>query len=198
MPDRRKQRYGDADFDWDFRVDTTSATVGWRTRLLGLLHSPYQPVEPELFEEIMNVLNIDFARFTFVDIGSGKGRALLLASRYAFDHLIGIELLPELHRVAGENVAKRFSGGAPNIALICADAAEFIFPQDPLVVFLFHPLPEAGFRRVMNNLEKSLCARRRSLYLIYANPIFESLVRDCPQLRKIRGTHQYAVFSNSP
>lgn len=49
LPDRRRQRYGEADYDWDYRVDTTSATVGWRDRLLGLLHSPYQPTEPALF-----------------------------------------------------------------------------------------------------------------------------------------------------
>jgi hypothetical protein len=46
MPERRRRRYGDVDFDWDYRVDTTSATVGWRNRLLGTFHSPYQPTGP--------------------------------------------------------------------------------------------------------------------------------------------------------
>jgi hypothetical protein len=45
-PERRRRRYGDVDFDWDYRVDTTSATVGWRNRLLGTFHSPYQPTGP--------------------------------------------------------------------------------------------------------------------------------------------------------
>jgi hypothetical protein len=45
-PARRRQRYCDVEYDWDYRVDTTSATVGWRDRLLGLLHTPYQPSEP--------------------------------------------------------------------------------------------------------------------------------------------------------
>src|ERR1700689_1338145 len=52
-PSRRRQRYGDVDYDWDFRVDTTSATVGWRDRLLGHLHSPYQPTEPAPFREML-------------------------------------------------------------------------------------------------------------------------------------------------
>ena len=49
-PERRRQRYGDMEYDWEHRVDTTSGTVGWRTRLLGLFHSPYQPTEPVLFK----------------------------------------------------------------------------------------------------------------------------------------------------
>ena len=39
-PERLRQRYGDADYDWDHRVNTTSAAVGWRDRLLGVFHSP--------------------------------------------------------------------------------------------------------------------------------------------------------------
>src|SRR6266700_2415964 len=62
-PSRRKQRYGDLDYDWEHRVDTTGATVGWRDRLLGMFLSPYQPTEPELFHEMLRGLNIDFRQF---------------------------------------------------------------------------------------------------------------------------------------
>src|SRR5271167_2282557 len=107
-PARRRQRYGDVEYDWDFRVDTTSATVGWRDRLLGHFHSPYQPTEPALFREMLATLmssaKIEFGEFTFIDIGSGKGRALLMAADYPFRRILGIELLPELHRVAKENI----------------------------------------------------------------------------------------------
>src|SRR4051794_39615539 len=73
-PSRQRQRYGDIDYDWDNRVDTTCATIGWRERLLGTLHSPYQPTEATLFHEILASLKIDFCDFTFIDLGSGKGR----------------------------------------------------------------------------------------------------------------------------
>src|ERR1700758_1020470 len=82
-PSRLRSRFGDADSDWDFRVNTTSGAVGWRDRLLGVFHSPYQPTERELFHEMIGVLaqqtNIDFREFTFIDLGSGKGRTLLMA-----------------------------------------------------------------------------------------------------------------------
>src|SRR5581483_11289842 len=82
LPGRRRQRYGDIDFDWEHRVNTTAATVTWRTRLLGMLNSAYQPIPPEQFREMMTALaeylerDKTFSGFTFVDIGSGKGRAL--------------------------------------------------------------------------------------------------------------------------
>src|SRR5580692_8694630 len=99
-PERRRQRYGDADYDWEHRVNTTSAAVGWRDRLLGIFHSPYQPTDPALFHEMLDGLAsqayLDFRGFTFLDFGSGKGRTLLMASDYPFRRIIGVELLPSL------------------------------------------------------------------------------------------------------
>src|SRR5580700_10045789 len=79
-PRRRRQRYGDAEYDWEHRVNTTSAAVGWRDRLLGVFHSPYQPTESILFHQMIGALaeaaGLDFTRFIFIDLGSGKGRTL--------------------------------------------------------------------------------------------------------------------------
>ena len=104
MPERRRQLYGNMEYDWEHRVNTTSGTVGWRARLLGLFHSPYQPTDPALFQEIMASLPIEFEQFAFVDLGSGKGRTLLMASEYPFKRIVGVELIAELHRAAEENI----------------------------------------------------------------------------------------------
>src|SRR5262249_26362384 len=105
-PEARRRRYGDVEYDWDHRVDTTSATVNWRDRLLGHFHSPSQPTDPALFHELLGALDMNFAGFILIDLGSGKGRSLLMASDYPFARIIGLELLPELHRVAQENLRK--------------------------------------------------------------------------------------------
>jgi SAM-dependent methyltransferase len=199
LPERKRRRYGDADYDWQFRVDTTSATVSWRTRLLGLLHSPYQPVEPELFHEIINSLEVDFRQFTFLDIGSGKGRALLLAAEYPFRRVMGIELLPDLNSVAQENI-RRFSSenrASGELEALCSNATDFIFPADPLVIFLFNPLPEGGLKKLIGNLEASLREDSRPAYVIYANPEFEEIFRTHAMLPKIGGTDQYSVFRSA-
>lgn len=196
LPDRKRQRFGDVDFDWEYRVDTTAANVGWRNRFIGLLHSSYQPIEADFFRGLLNELNTDFREFTFIDIGSGKGRALLLAAEYPFRRVLGVELLPELNRIAQENIGKFHSPTRRCFLVdsICGDATQFEFPQEPLVVYLFHPLLETGFRKVIANLQRSLQHTPRPVRVIYANPIFDEVVQNCPELEKIGGTHQYSLF----
>ena len=196
MPDRARQRYGDVEYDWEYRVDTTSANVSWRARFIGLLNSSYQPIEAPLFHDMLRALGIDHRQFTFIDIGSGKGRPLLMAAEYPFRRILGIELLPELHAIAQENV-RRFpeeKKRCNQIEAVQGDASEFVFPLEPLVVFMFHPLPESGFRQVITNLKNSITGAPRSVWLIYANPLYESIVSDSGMFRKVGGTLQYSIF----
>lgn len=198
LPSRRRQRYGDVDFDWDHRVDTTGATVGWRDRLLGTLHSPYQPTEPALFREMIESLPVDLTGFTFIDLGSGKGRTLLMASDYPFKQIIGVELLASLHETAVENIAKYHSGSQKCFQLqaICADATEFVFPNEPTVLYLFNPLPQSGLARVIKNLEQSLQESPRPFFVIYHNPEHEALLANSPLLKRTLKTQSYSVFAS--
>ena len=198
VPWNRRQHYGDADFDWNHRVDTTSATVGWRERLVGVLNSPYQPTEEQLFREMLGSLNLDFRNFVFIDIGSGKGRVLLMASSYPFRGIVGVELLPAFHRVAVQNITKYKNASqlCHKLESICADARNFVFPDEPTVLYLFNPLPAHALVDVLHNLEQSLQTNPRRVYVIYHNPEHEHLFTQCLFLQKIGGTHQYSLFSN--
>jgi SAM-dependent methyltransferase len=197
-PSRRRQRYGDVGYDWDYRVDTTSATVGWRDRLLGLLHSPYQPTEPALFHEMLSSLHLDHREFTFIDLGSGKGRALLMAAEYPFRRILGVELLPQLNRIAQENLRKYKSGKQKsfNLKAACGDACTFVFPPEPTVLYLFNPLPESGLKQVLGNLEQSLDECSRQVYVLYHDPLLEHVLSQSAWLQKIGGTHQYCVYAS--
>jgi SAM-dependent methyltransferase len=198
-PERRRQRYGDMEYDWEHRVNTTSGTVGWQARLLGLFFSPYQPTDPALFREMMANLPIAFDQFTFVDLGSGKGRTLLMASEYPFRKIIGVELLAELHRAAEENIRAYHSATqrCNRIEAVCADACEFIFPDTPMVLYLFNPLPEPGLRRTIRNLEQSLRQSPRQVWIVYHNPAMSGLLEASPAFVKSEGTAQYSLFTHS-
>jgi hypothetical protein len=201
-PARRRQRYGDADYDWDHRVNTTSGAVGWRDRLLGVFHSPYQPTEPVLFHEMLEALqqqaDLDFREFTFIDLGSGKGRTLLLASDYPFRRIVGVELLPALHQIAKENLQKYSSESQKCFALesLCEDATAFAFPAEPMVLYLFNPFPEAGLKRMLVNLEHSLRQNPRPVYVLYHNPLLEYVLDESAGFTKVGGTHQYSVYES--
>ncbi len=195
-PSRRRQRFGDIGFDLDHRVDTTSARLSLRTRLRGLACSPYQPTEPALFHEIMRALDLNWADFTFLDLGSGKGRTLLMASDYPFRRIRGVEILPELHQVALENIGKYPPQACPAIEAICADARQFEFPPEPTVLYLFNPLPGPGLAVVIQNLERSLREHPRAVYVVYHNPEHEYLLARNAVWSKLAGTRSYVVYSN--
>jgi SAM-dependent methyltransferase len=195
-PSSRLQRYGDIEFDWDHRVDTTGATVSWRDRFIGHLHSAYQPTEPAAFHEMMGALGIDFSQFTFIDIGSGKGRVLLMAADYPFHRVVGVELLPALHRIAQQNIQKY--GSQPRrcqaVESVCLNAVYFAFPQEPIVLYLFNPLGEVNLIKVIENLNYSLKQCPRPAYALYHNPLLEHVLLNAGW-RKLRGEQYFSLFS---
>jgi len=195
-PARRRQRYGDMEYDWEHRVNTTSGTVGWRERLLGVFHSAYQPTDPAAFREMMAALPIQFDQFTFVDLGSGKGRTLLLASEYPFPRIVGVEILPELHRAAEENIRayRESTGRGGQIEARLTDACEYDFPETPLVVYLFNSLPEAGLRCVIERLEASLMKVPRPLWIVFHNPVLDPVVSGSPMLERVGGAAHYSLY----
>src|ERR1035438_1900913 len=205
MPDRARQRYGDMEYDWEHRLNTSSGTVGWEARLLGIFHSPYQPTEPSLFRSMMASLPIDFSAFMFVDVGSGKGRALLMASEYPFRKILGIESIAELHRAAEDNIRVWQSPAQPastqrcrQIEAVLADAREFEFPEEPQVLYFFNPLPERAFSEVIERLTNSLARAPRPLWIVYHNPLLERVLRRSAAFSRVDGTEQFAVYcSNS-
>lgn len=203
IPERRRQRYGDADYDWEHRVNTTSGAVGWRDRLVGSFHSAYQPTEPTVFREVLEALqrrvNLNFEEFVFVDLGSGKGRTLLMASDYPFQRIIGVEFLPSLTRIAAHNLAQYKSDSQKCSALesVCADATTFSLPVAPLVIYLFNPFPESGLRLAVSNMERSLDQNPRPIYVLYHNPEQEHVLSESAHFKKIGSTHQYSIFSSA-
>jgi predicted RNA methylase len=198
MPERRRRRFGDIDFDCDYGFDTTWARLSWSVRLREVLTERlYQPTVPAEFSEILQQLAcVDFTGFTFIDLGSGKGRALLLAAEYPFQHILGVEVQAELHAVAEDNLARlRDSGCKIDAHSICLDAREFSFPPDPLIVYLFNPFPDYVLAAVIENLEASLARHPRPVYVIYNAPFEQQVIERAKSLHKIVQTHQYVIYS---
>jgi hypothetical protein len=198
-PARKKTRYGDLDYDLEYSVDTTRANVSLRTQLMATLAGhPYFATEPWLFEQIMQALPADLSKFTLIDLGSGKGRALLMASDYPFQRVLGAEFLPVLHHAARKNIGKYSSERqrCKQIDSICMDARDFMFPSAPLVVYMFNSFPEPVFVEVLENLRRSVEQNSRPVYVAYRYLEFESLLQKCEWLEKIAGTEHWAVYKN--
>lgn len=108
--------------------------------------------------------------FIFVDIGSGKGRALFVAEHIGYEKLIGIELDEELIQEANNNL-KSYAFKKPDstISFIKANALEFDYENAPCVYFLFNPFNETTMQRVLDRIVKST---RNETWFVYMNPLF--------------------------
>jgi len=134
--------------------------------------------------------------YTFIDIGAGKGRGLLVASEFRFRKVIGIELNPELAVIARQNVvhwnsthaADPTSAPVAPIEVLEQDALDFDFPATPVLLFLFHPFEAPVLRQLLRRIETQFSKRPNTLDLIYVNaecanvldrnPAFEQLFLD--------------------
>ena len=135
-----------SDFDRDYDVDPDGEIDGWI--YVSDLDIPstnwiydrnYAPVDPVRFHAVLSGIDIRFEDFVFIDFGSGKGRTLLLASKYRFRRIVGVEFSPELHLVAQHNIRKyRDRPSACDSAVsVCLDFLEFFYAEGTLgILFL--------------------------------------------------------------
>jgi hypothetical protein len=139
----------------------------------------YSPTKPKMFYRLLDSLPINYSDFTFIDIGAGKGRVLLMASRYPFRRIVGVEFVPKLCEIAHKNSE---ICGSP-VEIHCMDATQYVFADDPLVIYMFNPFGMEPMQKIAHNLEESLAARPRPVYLVYWNP---------SQLRAFAGSPYFA------
>jgi SAM-dependent methyltransferase len=153
----------------------------------GLWSTAYYGISPSLLTHLIDTLDIDHRRFTFLDLGSGKGRALLLASRFPFRRILGVELSPQLNAIATANIAHFRAPWQQCHALEVhtGDATTIDYPTGPLVLYLYNPFLPPVLKPCLRNLTRSLIREPREIYLIYINPAPESLIKKhAPALRK--------------
>lgn len=146
----------------------------------------YCAVPPSVFHQLMERLCLDCSRFTFVDLGSGKGRALLLASGYGFKEVMGVEISPRLNRTASLN-AQRFTevcGGSP-ISVLRGDAADFQFPHGPLLIYMWNAFTSPVLDRVLDHLRESYRGEPRDIYLLYVDPDLEARLTVLPWIERM-------------
>lgn len=165
-----------SNFDLAYGVDTDGSFDDW-TRLSDLqIASPnrsegvdYTPIEPERMAKVFAALDIPFEQFVFVDYGSGKGRALLLASEFPFKSIVGLEFSPELHAIAERNLQnyRNPRQRCTNVRSLCIDFLDFAIPDHPAVLFFYDPCSEKLLSRILEKLGKAVEARTADLYLAY-------------------------------
>jgi len=160
----------------------------------------YQTALVDVFLDILCSLPISYQEFLFIDMGSGKGRALLLATQYPFKGIIGVELSENLHRIASSNIQiyRDEMQQCHKIQSVCENAEKFQIPNEKLVLYFYNPFDDHVMRLVFSNIEDSIRRHFRDIYIAYLKPIHRGVFDQAAFLKVVKETERYVIYKNKP
>ncbi len=131
---------------------------------------------------------------TFVDVGAGMGRAILLAAEYRFKQVLGIELSPGLYEVSSENLehADRSRRACRDVRLVRGDARSWSYPPGNLVVFMYNPFDGEAMRATLG----SILHRRNpgTTWLLYHTPVERDIIEGDPEWQLLSSTRSGLIY----
>ncbi len=161
-------------FDRKYKIDTSS----WSPRedflkehTISDDYGHYQPNYVFLIKKVLKQLKLTKNQ-NFIDLGSGKGRVLLIAAQYGFEVVRGVEFSKPLCEIAQRNVEifkKKVSKLSP-IEIDNMDARDYVFSEKDSVIFMYNPFNGSIFETVIKNLKVSIERHPRTVTLIYMHP----------------------------
>jgi SAM-dependent methyltransferase len=117
----------------------------------------------------------DVLNFNFYDLGSGKGKVLILAHRIGFKKIFGVEISKELHELCKLNLKKLKIN---DIVLINKNALDLNMLKDNSVFYFYNSFEKKILDIVLNNIYNSLRDNNKTGYIICND--LKSLVNNQP------------------
>ena len=149
--------------------------------------SAYKPIYSSFsLSKLLLSFQIDLSEYIFIDLGSGKGRAILMASMLPFKEIIGVEFSGILNDIAKSNVEKfpKHIQKCKNINLFTLDATEYLFPAEKYILYMFNPFDKIIMEKVLENISNQFYKRPVHIIVIYINPQFSYLFQALDFMRQ--------------
>lgn len=157
-------------FDTSLGIETSRIVPLWLLNIKsrnGKFGVRYQTIDPQAFHNAAALVPLAPSDFTFIDMGCGKGRMLILAAQKKFKRIIGIEFSPKLAAQARKNV-NRVRVPA---AVVEMDACEYVFPDDNLLIYMYNPFLGPVVNSVIQNLLQWRKNHTQKAFVLYLNPV---------------------------
>ncbi len=187
------------EFDHKWGVDTCGTVYPEKSEVFGcnwLYGVRYEGCDSTALDEVLNELPIHYEHFTFVDLGSGKGKAILVASRYPFRKIVGVEYSEQLNEIARNNVSQfpEAEKRCKEIDIVCADAAKFPIPLNQLVIFLYNPFGINVMKEVVKNVSTSFQQNPRRIIVLYYVAKFSDVWRNASFIEEIGASRSISIY----
>ncbi len=200
-PEVRRRQKKEKAFDIENSVDTSSNVIVDDLDVEKEISKHcvhYEPTRVWLFEEIFANISVDYKEYTMIDVGSGKGRVLILASKFPFKQIIGVEISKILHKIAIKNIEihSNKSKISKKIILICKNIDQYDIPNDNVLLFLYNPFDAFFMKNILNNLKKHHETTGKKIILIYVNPVHSETIEIYNFLKQVKCNQRYIIYSN--
>jgi SAM-dependent methyltransferase len=131
----------------------------------------YEVTRARPFRKLLHTLQLP-RDGVFVDLGSGKGRVLMLAAEYGFRKIIGVEFSSQLNAIAHDNIAvfQEKQHLDSDIEIIESDVVNYEIEPDQIVFFMFNPFYTIIIETLLEKIARSLEKHPRKVWLIYQYP----------------------------
>lgn len=175
------------DFDRKYGVVTSgeaeSSEAGITDETARSLAVAYVPSREIVIRHILHntTKGLDLKEYSFIDLGCGKGRALIVAAQLPFKEVIGVELSPLHSEVATANIERYLSNpncaaACRNVRVNCANALDFECPVSDLLIYMYRPFIGPVFRGVADNLRRFQETTGRRVLIAYSCPVEELML----------------------
>lgn len=156
----------------------------------------YQPTPVREAQQLLECIPAPLQETTFVDVGSGMGRMVMLAARLPFKLVVGLEISGALHEVARENLAHLDPEQlhCRDLRLVRGDAATYRFPCGRLAVYLYNPFRGPVMQQVLH----SILSLPREVTLIYHTPVERDVIDSCEAFELALDLGFAAIYRRRP
>jgi hypothetical protein len=169
-------------FDRQFNVETAREEplrdVGVPANAIARGNSVYRVTWGWLIKKAILRLDIDPREFSFIDYGSGKGKAMLMAADLPFKSIVGVEYAKRLYEIAVQNCRTYRSANqrCQSLQPILGDVLDYAPPPGPTVFFMCNPFDETTLRAVFNIWRSRYQRGEGDVRILFLNmrSIFES------------------------
>jgi SAM-dependent methyltransferase len=184
---------------FDVRYGTDTSGLLWRRSLrtgqaCEVYVTGYFGVAPSRFERAIDrwrdtLGTVAPEQYRFIDIGCGKGRALMLASRMPFRDVVGIELNAGLAATARENLVRWRALAEPKVAVsvLHADATSAVgdLLDGPTLLFLYNPFKAPALRQLLRTVAARRGTAAAPVDLLYVYTTLENVFGEFPQYQRV-------------
>lgn len=165
-------------FDYKYKTDTVSIIykdsledISLEVKLRG---SDAQSVYYLHAKEMLNAVDVDKKNSVFLDIGCGQARAMITAAEQGFTKVIGLDYSKTLCNLCESNITKykeSTNDSKTIFSVVEGDARNYDVPSEVNVIFMHNPFDNEITEIVLHNIDKSLQANPRKMYILYGNPL---------------------------